>query len=87
MADASQAVREAEAQRLLAVAGFDRGRPLLLQLRFIRPAASGVLAAEASVLKAGRSVVHLEARVLDDSDRLVATAAGTFSVVSPEAGV
>lgn len=58
-----------------------------LQLRFIRPAASGVLAAEASVLKAGRSVVHLEARVLDDSDRLVATAAGTFSVVSPEAGV
>jgi ABC-type oligopeptide transport system substrate-binding subunit len=34
LAQASQAEREAEARRLLAVAGFSRRRPLLLQLRY-----------------------------------------------------
>lgn len=52
-----------------------------LQLRFIRPASAGTLVAEATVLKRGRSVVHLEARVHDDADQLVAAAAGTFVVI------
>lgn len=52
-----------------------------VQLRFIRPASGGVLEAEATVLKKGRSVVHLEARVVDDRDRLIATAAGTFAII------
>ena len=52
-----------------------------VQLRFIRPASSGWLEAEATVLKKGRSVVHLEARVVDDQKRLIATAAGTFAII------
>lgn len=52
-----------------------------VQLRFIRPASEGVLVAEVSVIKQGRSVVHLDARVVDGDDRLVATGAGTFVVI------
>lgn len=52
-----------------------------VQLRFIRPVSSGVVEAEATVLKKGRSVVHLEARVVDDQKRLIATAAGTFAII------
>lgn len=54
-----------------------------VQLRFIRPASSGPLEAEANVVKRGRHLVHLEARVHGADDRLVATAAGTFAVISP----
>ncbi len=53
-----------------------------VQLRFIRPVSSGMIEAEATVLKKGRSVVHLEARIVDDRDRLVATAAGTFAIIA-----
>ncbi len=53
-----------------------------VQLRFIRPVSSGVVVAEAKVLKKGRNVVHLEAGVVDDRDRLIATASGTFAIMS-----
>jgi acyl-CoA thioesterase len=53
------------------------------QLRFIRPARQGDLVADAEVLKQGRAVVHLDARVHDTAQRLIATAAGTFAVVGP----
>jgi acyl-CoA thioesterase len=52
-----------------------------VSLRFIRPAVDGRLTATATVLKRGRSVVHLESHVLDDAGRLVATAAGTFAIL------
>ena len=52
-----------------------------VQLRFIRPASAGSLRAEATVVKRGRSIVHLEARVTND-DKLVATAGGTFAVMT-----
>ena len=52
-----------------------------VQLRFIRPAANGVLIADVSVLKMGRSVVHLEARVHNGDERLIATGGGTFAIV------
>ena len=52
-----------------------------LSLRFIRPAVAGVLTATATVVKRGRSVVHLDARVVGDDERLIATAAGTFAVL------
>jgi uncharacterized protein (TIGR00369 family) len=51
-----------------------------LSLRFIRPASEGELIAEATVVKRGRSVVHLEARVHDSDDRLIATSTGTFAI-------
>ena len=52
-----------------------------VSLRFIRPAVAGRLTAGATVIKRGRSVVHLEARVVGDDDRLIATAAGTFALL------
>lgn len=52
-----------------------------LSLRFIRPASEGDLIAEATVVKRGRSIAHLEARVHDSTDRLIATSAGTFAVL------
>ncbi len=53
-----------------------------VQMRFIRPVSTGVVVAEAKVLKKGRSVVHLEAHVADDADRLIATASGTFAIIT-----
>ena len=50
-------------------------------LRFIRPVAVGRLVAEATVVKRGRSIAHLEARVHDADDRLIATATGTFAIL------
>jgi uncharacterized protein (TIGR00369 family) len=50
-----------------------------IQFRFVRPASEGSLAAVVEVIKQGRHVIHLEGRVLGDGDRLVATAAGTFT--------
>ncbi|HSL73095.1 MAG TPA: PaaI family thioesterase [Ilumatobacteraceae bacterium] len=52
-----------------------------LSLRFIRPAVSGRLTATATVVKRGRSVVHLDARVVDADDRLIASGAGTFAIL------
>ena len=53
-----------------------------LSLRFIRPASEGELIAEATVVKRGRNIVHLEARVHDSNDRLIATSSGTFTILS-----
>lgn len=52
-----------------------------VSLRFIRPASAGDLTTRATVVKRGNSVVHLEARVIGDADRLVATATGTFAII------
>ena len=53
-----------------------------VQLRFIRPAAAGTLVADVEVLKQGRALAHLEGRVVDGDDRVIATAAGTFAVIT-----
>jgi acyl-CoA thioesterase len=52
-----------------------------VSLRFIRPASAGALVATATVVKRGRSVVHLDARIVGGDDRLVATATGTFAIL------
>lgn len=52
-----------------------------VSLRFIRPAVAGRLTATATVVKRGRNVVHLDARVVGDDERLIATAAGTFAIL------
>src|SRR6056297_642030 len=39
-----------------------------IRLNFIRPAAGGTLSAMTEVVKKGRSVVHLESRVIDSDD-------------------
>ena len=53
-----------------------------VSLRFIRPAAAGKLQVTANVVKRGRHLLHLDARVVGDDDRLIATAAGTFAILS-----
>jgi acyl-CoA thioesterase len=53
-----------------------------VQVRFIRPVSDGAIEAEATVLKRGRNVVHLEATIVDERSRLIATAAGTFTIVA-----
>jgi len=52
-----------------------------VELRFIRPAAAGTLIVDVSVVYMGRSIVHLEARVHDGNERLMATGAGTFAII------
>ncbi len=52
-----------------------------VQLRFIRPATDGDLIADVSVVKKGKSIVHLEARVHDGDERLIATGGGTFAII------
>lgn len=53
--------------------------------RFHRSASGGLLTAEATVTTAGRRIVHLEARTLDASGQLVASATGSFAVIQPPA--
>ena len=54
-----------------------------MHTRFHRGATSGRLTAEAIVLTKGRTVVHLEAKTRDDEGRLVASATGSFAVITP----
>jgi uncharacterized protein (TIGR00369 family) len=51
--------------------------------RFHRAVQGGALVAEATVLSVGRRVVHLQARTADADGRLVASATGSFAVLSP----
>lgn len=52
-----------------------------VSLRFIRPAVSGRVTAEARVVKRGRHLAHLDADVHDVDGRLVATSTGTFALL------
>jgi len=54
-----------------------------VSMRFIRPALDGPLTATASVIKRGRNVVHLESRVTDRDERLIASSAGSFAILRP----
>ena len=55
-----------------------------IHTRFHRGVSNGSLTAHASVMTAGRRVVHLEARTVDDTGRLVASATGSFAVIQPQ---
>lgn len=54
-----------------------------IHTRFHRSVSDGSLTAEATVMTAGRRVVHLEARTLDANGRLVASATASFAVIQP----
>jgi len=51
-----------------------------IHTRFHRPVAAGPLRAEAEVLTAGRRLIQLQARTVDDEERLVASATSSFAV-------
>ncbi len=53
-----------------------------VQMRFLRPVGGGRLEADATVIRRGRKIIHLESRIRDGDGVLVATGAGTFAVVS-----
>jgi len=51
-----------------------------VHVRFLRPAGTGRLEAEAVILRSGRRVVHLETRITDAEGDQVAMATGSFGV-------
>jgi acyl-CoA thioesterase len=53
-----------------------------VHIRFLRPVASGELIAETEVVRAGRRIVQLDSSISDDTGELVATATGSFVVIS-----
>jgi len=53
-----------------------------VHLRFLRAAAAGSLTADVSVIRAGRRIVQLEGRVTGADDELIATASGSFAVIT-----
>lgn len=55
-----------------------------LHTRFLRPVMEGRVVAEAAVISAGRRVVHLEAKATGADGKLVASATGSFAVITPE---
>jgi len=57
-----------------------------VHLRFLRPVTSGSLHADIAVERAGRRIIHLTGRVVDDGGSTVATATGTFAVLPPPGG-
>ncbi|MDP6964305.1 MAG: PaaI family thioesterase [Acidimicrobiales bacterium] len=53
-----------------------------ISTRFLRPVTSGEITAQISVLKAGKRVITVEARVYSGSEsKLVAVSTGTFAVI------
>ena len=54
-----------------------------IQTRFLRPLMPGPCVAKVPVTKPGRTIVHLGGEVFDAAERLVATASGSFSVITP----
>ena len=54
-----------------------------IHTRFHRGASRGPLCAEATVISAGRTLVHLQARTTDDAGNLIASATGSFAVIQP----
>lgn len=55
-----------------------------VKINYIRSVAKGRLRAEATVIKAGRTVIHLEAKTLDERGQLIAQALG-LAVLTPDA--
>lgn len=53
-----------------------------LQVRYHKAVATGVLNATATVVSAGRRIVHLQARTTDANGQLIATATGSFAVLA-----
>ena len=52
-----------------------------IHTRFLRPCGLGEVTARATVRRAGRRVVHVDAVVTDAAGREVVSAAGTFAVI------
>jgi uncharacterized protein (TIGR00369 family) len=59
--------------------GYERRAVTLgLNVHFLAPAQDGWLTAQTRVVKSGRTIIVLEAKVTDDNGKLIATATGDF---------
>ena len=56
-----------------------------LTVHYLRPLTEGVAKSTARVVRAGRRVIVVSAEVLDQNDRLVATALSTYLRLTPDA--
>lgn len=54
-----------------------------VHVRFLQPALAGHLGCEVTVERAGKRIVHLSGRINDANGATVATATGTFAVITP----
>lgn len=54
-----------------------------MQTRYHRSVRTGVLSAEATIISAGRSVIHLSAKTTDADGNLIASATSSFAVIEP----
>ena len=55
-----------------------------LTIHYLRPLVEGVAKASARVVRAGRRIVVVSAEVLDDEERLAATAVSTYARLTPD---
>ena len=55
-----------------------------LTIHYLRPLVEGVAKASARVVRAGRRIVVVSAEVLDDQERLAATAVSTYARLTPD---
>jgi uncharacterized protein (TIGR00369 family) len=56
-----------------------------LTIHYLRPLTEGVARSTARVVRAGRRIITVSAEVLDDKDRLAATAVSTYLRLTPDA--
>ncbi len=63
------------------VADGSRCTTIEIHTRFLAPVFGGKMQADVSVVKAGRRIIHLDARVIDEKDDVVALANGSFAVI------
>ncbi len=56
-----------------------------IKMSYLASVRGGKLRAETEVVKKGRHIVFLESNVRDDSGKLVATATGSFMIITPGA--
>ena len=55
-----------------------------IDVSYIRPAMVGdILTAAGRVIKRGKNLAHLEGEIIDQNDRLIATAKGTWAIWVP----
>ena len=52
-----------------------------IKISYMASVRSGIVRAETEVVRKGRQIVFLESKVLDEKDRLIATASGSFFVL------
>ena len=54
-----------------------------MHVRYVRGVSEGRISATVNVIHAGRRIVHLEGKIVDDDDRVIATATSSFAVINP----